>query len=101
MSGQQDVPDDSPEDDVEQDPELAENDPDAAADPLAELQAKADENWDRYLRAAAEAHGRVIDRIKLRDRAGAERAMRAVIGRAKVELRRRRTRIAVAPRDAS
>ncbi len=54
MSGQQDVPDDSPEDDVEQDPELAENDPDAAADPLGELQAKADENWDRYLRAAAE-----------------------------------------------
>ncbi len=54
MSGQQDVPDDSPEDDVEQDLELAENDPDAAADPLGELQAKADENWDRYLRAAAE-----------------------------------------------
>ena len=54
MSGQQDVPDDSPEDDVEQDLELAEDDPDAAADPLAELQAKADENWDRYLRAAAE-----------------------------------------------
>ncbi len=54
MSGQQDVPDDSPEDDVEQDPELAENDPDAVADPLGELQAKADENWDRYLRAAAE-----------------------------------------------
>ena len=54
MSGQQDVPDDSPEDDVEQDLELAENNPDAAADPLAELQAKADENWDRYLRAAAE-----------------------------------------------
>ncbi len=54
MSGQQDVPDDSPEDDVEQDLELAENDPDAAADPLGELQTKADENWDRYLRAAAE-----------------------------------------------
>jgi DNA-binding FadR family transcriptional regulator len=53
------------------------------------------------LREVAEAHGRVIDRIKFRDRAGAERAMRAVIGRAKVELRRRRTRIAVAPRDAS
>ncbi len=51
------------------------------------------------LREAAEVHGRVIDRIRFRDRAGAERAMRAVIGRAKVELRRRRTRIAVAPRD--
>ena len=34
--------------------EAAENDADAAADPLAELQATADENWDRYLRAAAE-----------------------------------------------
>ena len=27
---------------------------DVSEDPLAELQAKADENWDRYLRAAAE-----------------------------------------------
>ncbi len=53
------------------------------------------------LREAVEAHGRVIEMIRFRDRAGAERAMRAVIGRAKVELRRRRTRIAVAPRDAS
>lgn len=52
------------------------------------------------LREAIEAHGRVIDRIRHRDRAGAERAMRAVIGRAKVELRRRRTRIAVIGRDA-
>ncbi len=52
------------------------------------------------LREAIEAHGRVIDRIRYRDRAGAERAMRAVIGRAKVELRRRRTRIAVVGRDA-
>jgi GntR family galactonate operon transcriptional repressor len=52
------------------------------------------------LREAANAHGRVIDRIRLRDRAGAERAMRAVIGRAKVELRRRRTRIAVESCDA-
>ena len=52
------------------------------------------------LREAANAHGRVIDRIRLRDRAGAERAMRAAIGRAKVELRRRRTRIAVESCDA-
>ena len=52
------------------------------------------------LREAIAAHGRVIDRIRDRDRAGAERAMRAVIGRAKVELRRRRTRFVVAPRDA-
>jgi len=48
---------------------------------------------------AVEAHGRVIDRIRHRDRAGAERAMRAVIGRAKIELRRRRTRIIVTARD--
>ncbi len=34
--------------------DLTENDADATVDPLAELQAKADENWDRYLRAAAE-----------------------------------------------
>jgi DNA-binding FadR family transcriptional regulator len=47
-----------------------------------------------------EAHREIIERIRHRDRAGAERAMRAVIGRAKVELRRRRTRIAVAGRDA-
>ena len=33
-----------------QSPEQAET----AADELVELQAKADENWDRYLRAAAE-----------------------------------------------
>ena len=57
MNGQPDLPNHRPEDDVEQDPELAENDADAAADPLEELQqlqAKADDNWDRYLRAAAE-----------------------------------------------
>ena len=48
MNGQTDQqPDQTDEhpDDVEQD---------VAADPLAELQAKADENWDSYLRAAAE-----------------------------------------------
>jgi len=57
MSGQPELPNERPEDDVEQDNELAENDADAAAeavDPLVELQAKADDNWDRYLRAAAE-----------------------------------------------
>ncbi len=57
MNGQPDLPNHRPEDDVEQDPELAENDADAAVDPLEELQqlqAKADDNWDRYLRAAAE-----------------------------------------------
>jgi DNA-binding GntR family transcriptional regulator len=52
------------------------------------------------LQEAVEAHGRVIDRIRVRDRAGAERAMRAVIGRAKNELRRRRGRIGMAGRDA-
>ncbi len=52
------------------------------------------------MQEAVEAHGRVIDRVRARDRAGAERTMRAVIGRAKVELRRRRTRISVASRDA-
>lgn len=54
MSGQQDLPNDRPEDEVAQDIELAENGADTAADPLVELQAKADENWDHYLRAAAE-----------------------------------------------
>ena len=54
MNGQPDLPDESPEDDIEQDAELAANDVEAAVDPVAELQAKADENWDRYLRAAAE-----------------------------------------------
>jgi molecular chaperone GrpE len=54
MSGQQDLPNDRPEEEIEQDIELAENGADTAADPLAELQARADENWDRYLRAAAE-----------------------------------------------
>ncbi len=52
------------------------------------------------MQEAVEAHGRVIDRVRARDRAGAERTMRAVIGRAKVELRRRRTRVSVASRDA-
>ena len=57
MNGQPDLPDERPEDDIEQAAELAENDVEAAVDPVAqlqELQAKADENWDRYLRAAAE-----------------------------------------------
>ncbi|TDJ41559.1 MAG: nucleotide exchange factor GrpE [Gammaproteobacteria bacterium] len=57
MNGQPDLPDERPEDDIEQDAELAENDVAAAVDPVAELQevqARADENWDRYLRAAAE-----------------------------------------------
>ena len=54
MSGQQDLPNDRPEEEVAQDIELAENGAEPAADPLVELQAKADENWDRYLRAAAE-----------------------------------------------
>ena len=57
MNRQPDLPDERPEDDIEQDAEPAENDVEAAVDPVAELQvlqAKADENWDRYLRAAAE-----------------------------------------------
>jgi molecular chaperone GrpE len=54
MSGQQDLPNDRPEEEVAQDIELAENGADPAAYSLAELQAKADENWDHYLRAAAE-----------------------------------------------
>jgi len=57
MNGQPDLPDEHPEDDIEQDAELAENDVTAAVDPVAELQelqARVDENWDRYLRAAAE-----------------------------------------------
>ncbi len=64
MSGQPEQPE-QPEDDSKPDTEstpneaaeneAADNDADAIADPMAELQAKADENWDRYLRAAAEA----------------------------------------------
>jgi len=57
MNGQPDLPDERPEDDSEQAAELADNDVEAAVDPVAalqELQARADENWDRYLRAAAE-----------------------------------------------
>ncbi len=54
MNGQPDLPDEGPEDDIEQDAERVENDVEAAVDPVTELQAKADENWDRYLRAAAE-----------------------------------------------
>ena len=52
MNGQTDQPagqvDEALEDAVGETGETAD------ADPLAELQAKADENWDRYLRAAAE-----------------------------------------------
>ena len=52
MNGQSDQPagnvDEPVEEAVEEAGETAEK------DPLAELQAKADENWDRYLRAAAE-----------------------------------------------
>ena len=61
MSGQPEQPEDDSKPDNEAtsneaaENEAAENEADAIADPIAELQAKADENWDRYLRAAAEA----------------------------------------------
>jgi molecular chaperone GrpE len=59
MSGQPEQPEDPPEENLAEEPkpenEACDNDADATADPVAELQAKADENWDRYLRAAAEA----------------------------------------------
>ncbi len=79
MSGQPEQPEDPPEENLAEEPkpeneatpkeatpneptpkeatsnEASDNDADATADPVAELQAKADENWDRYLRAAAEA----------------------------------------------
>jgi molecular chaperone GrpE len=48
MNGQPD----QPADDVEQEEEIEQSDQNES--PLEELQAKADENWDRYLRAAAE-----------------------------------------------
>jgi molecular chaperone GrpE len=55
MNGQADRPDIDPEETAEQGSEIEapeeETDPEAA---LAALQQKADENWDRYLRAAAE-----------------------------------------------
>ena len=46
-----------------------------------------------------EAHRTIVERIRGRDRAGAERAMRAVIGRAKNELRRRVRSAPHAPRQ--
>ena len=66
MSGQPEQPEDDSKPDNEATPneaaeneatenEAVDNDADAIADPMAALQAKADENWDRYLRAAAEA----------------------------------------------
>ena len=61
MSGQPEQPEDDSKPDNEAtsneaaENEAAENEADAIADPIAELQAKADENWDRYLRATAEA----------------------------------------------
>jgi molecular chaperone GrpE len=63
MSGQPERPEEHPMDEVGEDPK-AENQPEAAAeesqeapesDPLAELKARADENWDKFMRAAAEA----------------------------------------------
>ncbi len=58
MSGQPEQPDDEVIDASEPEKEAAENGTGTeaveAADPLAELQAKADDNWDRYLRAVAE-----------------------------------------------
>ena len=55
MSGQPEQPDDRTEDDVELDTQASENDADATdQDPLAVAEARADENWNRYLRAAAE-----------------------------------------------
>ncbi len=54
MNGQPEQPDERLEDDAELENEAEQNDAEEPADPLAELQAKADENWDRYLRAAAE-----------------------------------------------
>ena len=57
MNGQPDLPDERPDYAIDQDAALAVNDVAAAVDPVAELhevQARADENWDRYLRAAAE-----------------------------------------------
>lgn len=59
MNGQTDQPAGKVDDAVEEPAEApvdetGEADDAADADPLAALQAKADENWDRYLRAAAE-----------------------------------------------
>ena len=56
MSGQPDRPDAEPEeaDSKAAEPETSREDQDPQA-AIARLQAKADENWDRYLRAAAEA----------------------------------------------
>ena len=53
MSGRPEQPEEHLDDDTGLENEAAGNDA-AEPDPLAVLQAKADENWDRYLRAAAE-----------------------------------------------
>ena len=49
---------------------------DTAIDPLAELQAKADENWDKYLRAAAE-----LDNVRKRAARDVENARRFALER--------------------
>lgn len=57
MNGQPERPEAEPEDDspeVDSDTADSSQEDDDLAAALAELQAKADENWDRYLRAAAE-----------------------------------------------
>ena len=57
MNGQPERPDTGSEDDNPELDAANENSPEADGDAeasLADLQAKADENWDRYLRAAAE-----------------------------------------------
>ena len=57
MNGQPEQPeqqDNKHEDEPELVVEAVEDAAEAIADPLEELQARADENWDRYLRAAAE-----------------------------------------------
>ncbi len=60
MNGQSEQLNDKPGDkdeiveDVTDSPQAADTDESIEEDPLALLQAKADENWDKYLRAAAE-----------------------------------------------
>ncbi len=68
MNGQPERPDTGSEDDNPELDAANENSPEADGDAevsLADLQAKADENWDRYLRAAAEVEN--IRKLASRD----------------------------------
>jgi len=59
----------------------SEDGPESTGDPLAELQSKADENWDRYLRAAAE-----LDNVRKRAARDVENAHKFALERFATDL---------------